>query len=207
MNFMVFTGFLGSGKTLGASIFAEYFKEKSGCALYSNCGIVGSKSFTSMEDFKLIAQEESSLLVLDEAHMDLDARSFSSNHVKFFTQVSYYLRKLRCTLIITTPNFADLDSRIRSITNVLAFVSKDSNNFYYEMYDAQSQRYLRTYRIDKTNAFKVSDWLYDTYSMVTPISIPSTKNDFTDFLEELKTISENFYLRKATVSALPTLAQ
>lgn len=193
MNFIAFTGFLGSGKSLGASIFAQYYREKSGCALYSNCGVIGSKPFTCMDDFKKIALESSSILVLDEAHMDLDARSFSSNHVKFFTQVSYYLRKLRCTLILTTPNFSDLDSRIRGITNILAFVRNDSNYFYYEMYDVQSERYLRTYKIQKSNAFMVANKLYDTYSMVTPISIPSSKNDFTDFLEELKVLSENYY--------------
>lgn len=199
MNFMAFTGFLGSGKTLGASVFAQAYKEKSGCALYSNCGLIGSKPFTCMDDFKKIAMEQSSILLLDEAHMDLDARSFSSNHVKFFTQVSYYLRKLRCTLILTTPNFQDLDSRIRGITNVLAFVSKDKDYFKYEMYDVQSERYLRTYRILKNNAFSIANKIYDTNSMVTPISIPNTKNDFTDFLEELKVLSENYY-KKAVAS-------
>lgn len=193
MNFMAFTGFLGSGKTLGASTFAKYYTELSGCALYSNCGIVGSKPFTSMNDFKNIAMEDSSILLLDEAHMDLDARSFSSNHVKFFTQVSYYLRKLRCTLILTTPSFADLDSRIRSITNILAFVRNDKDYFYYEMYDVQSNRYLRTYKVKKVNAFEVASKLFDTNAMVTPIDIPTTKGDFTDFLNELKVLSDNYY--------------
>lgn len=193
MNFMVFNGYLGSGKTLGAAIYAKHYAQLSGCALYSNCGLLGAKPFTRIEDFKHIANEKSSILLLDEAHMDLDARSFSSNHVKFFTQVSYYLRKLRCTLIITTPSFSDLDTRIRNITNVLAFVTKDKKYFRYELYDVQSLKYIQQMKIKKENAFMVADTLFDTNSMVTPIHIPKNKDDFTDFLQELKHISEHYY--------------
>lgn len=193
MNFMVFNGYLGSGKTLGAAIYAKHYSQLSGCALYSNCGLLGAKPFTSINDFKNIAREQSSILLLDEAHMDLDARSFSSNHVKFFTQVSYYLRKLRCTLIITTPSFSDLDTRIRNITNVLAFVKKDSKYFRYELFDWQSVKKIQDIKIKKENAFLVAESLFDTNSMVTPIDIPKNKDDFKEFLEELKHISEHFY--------------
>lgn len=193
MNFMVFEGYLGSGKTLGAAIYSKHFSQLSGCALYSNCGMLGSKPFTCLDDFKHIAREQSSILLLDEAHMDLDARSFSSNHVKFFTQVSYYLRKLRCTLIITTPSFSDLDTRIRNITNILAFVSKDAKYFRYELWDVQSRKHKKDMKIKKENAFMVAETLFDTNSMVTPIDIPKNKDDFKEFLEELKHISEQFY--------------
>lgn len=193
MNFMIFEGFLGSGKTLGASIFAKYYQERSGCVLYSNYGLKDSKPFRSLEDFKEIAKEKSSILVLDEAHMDLDARSFSSNHVKFFTQVSYYLRKLRCTLIMTSPSFSDLDSRIRNITNIYVSVTKDYSSFKYEMYDIQSKKYLKTMKINQADAFRVADRIFDTASMVTPVEIPAKKDDFTEFLNELKIISESYY--------------
>lgn len=193
MNFMIFEGFLGAGKTLGASIFAVHYQQKSGCALYSNFGLKGAKPFSSLDDFKEIAKEKSSILVLDEAHMDLDARSFSSNHVKFFTQVSYYLRKLRCTLIMTSPSFSDLDSRIRRITNIYVSVTKDFRNFYYEMHDIQSNKYLRTMQINQQDAFKIANQIFDTAGMVTPIEIPAKKDDFADFLNELKVISETYY--------------
>lgn len=193
MNFMVFQGYLGSGKTLGASIFSKYYVERSGCALYSNYGLKDSKPFTSLLDFKEIAKERSSILVLDEAHMDLDARSFSSNHVKFFTQLSYYLRKLRCTLIMTSPSFSDLDSRIRGITNILVFVEKNSVNFNYELWDVQSGKYLKTMRINQQDAFSISNQIFDTSGMVTPVEVPNKRDDFTDFLEELKIISDMHY--------------
>lgn len=196
MNFMVFQGYLGSGKTLGATIFSKFFQEESGCALYSNCGIADSKPFTSLDDFKQIAQESSSILVLDEAHMDLDARSFNSNHVKFFTQISYYLRKLRCTLIITSPSFDDLDSRIRGVTNILATVTKSRDYFTYTLYDIQSERYLKNYKINKSQALSIASQLYDTAAMVTPVAIPESKQGYNEFLEELKFIAENYHVMK-----------
>ncbi len=199
----MFNAPLGFGKTLGATIIAKHYQQESGCALYSNFGLVGSKPFTDIEDFKKIAQEHSSILVLDEAHLDLDARSFSTNHVKFFTQVSYYLRKLRCTLIMTSPNFSDLDTRIRGITNIVFDVTKDRKNFYYDVYDIQRRRHVKTIKISKENAFKIGDLYFDTYKMVTPIQIPKQRDDFTSFLEELKVIAETYHIERR-LGALPT---
>ncbi|MEB9514642.1 hypothetical protein P4I89_35705 [Bacillus cereus] len=192
MNVMVFEGFLGSGKTLGMTLFAHHFKQKSNCVLYSNYGVVGSKPFTEIEHFKNIAQEESSILNFDEAHIDLDARSFSSNSVKFFSQVSYYLRKLRCTLFIASPSFDDLDARIRGITNVLVKVSSDKKYFYYTMYDIQSKRYLKRMRISKKKAFVVGSKIYDTSAMVSPVKVPEKRQDFMEFLEALKSTAEEY---------------
>jgi hypothetical protein len=192
MNVMVFEGYLGSGKTLGMSLFAYHFKLMSNCVLYSNYGVVGSKSFTSIENFKDIAQEKSTILCLDEAHIDLDARSFSSNSVKFFSQVSYYLRKLRCTLFIASPSFEDLDSRIRGITNVLVKVSNDKNYYYYTMYDIQSKRFLKRMRIRKQKAYKIGSQIYDTEAMVSPVKVPEKRQAFMEFLEALKTTAEEY---------------
>ncbi|PFD63265.1 hypothetical protein [Bacillus cereus] len=192
MNVMVFEGYLGSGKTLGMSLFAYHFKRMSNCVLYSNYGVVGSKSFTSIENFKDIVQEKSTILCLDEAHIDLDARSFSSNSVKFFSQVSYYLRKLRCTLFIASPSFEDLDSRIRGITNVLVKVSNDKNYYYYTMYDIQSKRFLKRMRIRKQKAYRIGSQIYDTEAMVSPVKVPEKRQDFMEFLEALKSTAEEY---------------
>ncbi|MEB8755979.1 hypothetical protein P4G71_16260 [Bacillus cereus] len=192
MNVMVFEGFLGSGKTFGMSLFAKYYQEKSNCALYSNYGLIGSKPFVNLDTFHDIAKEESSILNLDEGHIDLDARSFSSNSVKFFSQLSYYLRKLRCTLFITAPSFDDLDSRIRGITNVLVRVSNDKKYFYYKMYDVQSKRYLKTMRIQKKKAFAIGSKVYDTTAMVSPVQVPDKRQDFMEFLEALKSTAEEY---------------
>lgn len=195
MNFIVFEGALGTGKTNGAVVFANYIKQLAPeTVLYSNFGMKNAKEFTSLYDLYELANNPSSIVVLDEAHIDLDSRSFNTNHVKFISQTSFYLRKLRTTFIMTSPLFENLDSRIRGITNMLVVVSKDKNNFYYDCIDIQSDRYLKRKKIQKEYSFSLD--LYDTNSIVTPISVPETKKDFDMFLAELKRITDNFYIGK-----------
>lgn len=196
-NFIVFDGQLGSGKTLGAVLFANYIKSKSPDAvLYSNFDMKGAKQFTSLEDFFEVSQNPSSIIVLDEAHVDLDSRSFNSNHVKFLTATSFYLRKIRATLIMTSPLFENLDSRIRTITNILVLVSKDKQYFYYEMYDPQNFKHLKTMKVRQEKAFSLN--LYDTNSIVSPLEMPLKKDEFDKFLFDLKRITLDYYNNKQT---------
>lgn len=192
MNFIVFEGALGSGKTLGAVIFANYIQSlSSDVSLYSNFGMNNAKKFDSLYDLYELSQNFSSVVVLDEAHIDLDARSFNTNHVKFLSQTSFYLRKLRTTFIMTSPLYENLDSRIRGITNMLVKVYNDKNYFYYEMYDVQSNRYLQTMKIKKSIAFDLD--LYDTNAIVSPLEMPESKVKFDEFLIELKRLTEQYY--------------
>lgn len=190
MNIMVFQGLLGSGKTMGASILAKYYQEQSGCTLYSNFGLKDATYFDNLEVFYDIARQDSSIFVMDEGHMDLDSRSFSSNHVKYFSQLAFYLRKLRCTMFITTPLFDNIDSRIRGITNILVDVTKTKTHYIYAMYDYQADRHLRTIRIKKEDAHRIASDIYDTTKMVVPVVMPEKKEEFNAFLDELKKIAE-----------------
>lgn len=205
MNFIVFEGALGTGKTNGAVIYANYIKALSPeTTLYSNFGMKGAKDFTSLYDLYEIANNFSSIVVLDEAHIDLDSRSFNSNHVKFISQTSFYLRKLRTTFIMTSPLFENLDSRIRGITNMLVRVTKDKNYFYYDSYDVQAMKYLKSKRILKKNAFKMD--LYDTNSIVSPVEVPKDKVAFEAFLVNLKKYTENYYINQTDEETTPQRA-
>lgn len=196
-NFMVFDGQLGSGKTLGAVLFANYLKSKSpDTVLYSNFDMKGAESFTSLDDFFKVAQNPSSVIVLDEAHVDLDSRSFNTNHVKFLTATSFYLRKIRATLIMTSPLFENLDSRIRTITNVLVLVSKDKHYFYYEMYEPNTLAYITTKKVKQEIAFDLN--LYDTNAIVSPLEMPAKKDEFDDFLFNLKQTTLEYYNEQQT---------
>lgn len=199
-NFIVFDGKLGSGKTLGAVVFANYLKTQSPqTQLYANFDMKGAKQFYNLEQFYEIAQNPSSIIVLDEAHVDLDSRSFNTNHVKYLTATSFYLRKVRATLIMTSPLFENLDSRIRSITNMLCLVSKDKTYFYYEMYDPTTMKLLKTKKIKQQKAFDMQ--LYDTNSIVTQIEMPMKKDEFDKFLFNLKQTTLQYYKDNQTDGA------
>lgn len=195
MNLFTIEGFLGDGKTLGMSILAKYYQEKSGCTLYSNYGLAGSKPFTKLEDFFDVAVQPSSIICLDEAHVDLDARNFSTNAVKFFTSIIFYLRKMRCTIYFTSPLVENLDMRVRGITNIHCRAMKTKDYFYYFMSDMQSGRQLKTLKIQKEKAFQVASKIFETNSMVTPLEYPEERKQFLTFLSELKAISDSYYVR------------
>lgn len=196
MHVVVVEGYLGAGKTLGMTLLAKYLESCSNGVLYSNFGVKGAKQFTSLKHFLTVAADPSSIVMLDEAHIDLDSRSFSSNHVKFVSQTSFYLRKMRCTLMLTSPLYENLDSRIRGITNILVRVSKDKRYFYYEFYDIQSERYLKSFKVRQDKAFLLD--LYDTNTIVTPLEVPEKKPEFDRFLEELKHATDEYYRTDGT---------
>lgn len=140
-------------------------------------------------------------LCLDEAHIDLSSRDFNTNNVKFFTNIVFYLRKLRCTLVMTSPLIENIDSRVRNVTNLYCPVRNDRNYFYYPFYDYQLEKYLKTKRIRKIDAFKISEQIFDTYSMVTPLEYPSSRQEFIDLLEQLKRENALYLARKASTTA------
>ncbi|MCG7218199.1 hypothetical protein MF069_36485 [Paenibacillus mucilaginosus] len=193
MNLAIIDGFLGAGKTLGMSLLSLYFQSQSNCTLYSNYGLAGSKEFTHYEQFLDVAKEPSSIICLDEAHTDLDSRSSTTNVVKYFTHLIFYLRKLRCTLMLSTPSIENLDARVRLIANLYVMVSKDKKYFYYDMYDMQKLRHLKRYKIRQADAFSVAAKAYDTYNIVLPVEFPSEKKEFNEFLPILKKATNDYY--------------
>lgn len=194
-NFIVFEGQLGAGKTLGAVLYANHLKARApSSVLYANFDMKGARPFHDLETFKEIAQNPSSIVVLDEAHVDLDARSFSTNHVKFLSSLTFYLRKIRCTLILTSPLFENLDSRIRTITNAVCYVQNDKNFFYYPFYDPTNGRFLGLKKARKEKVFDMN--LYDTNSIVSQLDMPQKREDFDQYLFELKQISLDYYKEK-----------
>lgn len=198
MNLMFFEGQMGNGKTLGMSIYAKDLAQRSGCTLYSNYGLEGSKPFSSFEDFKDVAIQPSSIVCLDEVQNDIDSRDFNTNAVKYFSHIVFYLRKLRCILMMTSPLFENIESRVRNVTNVVATVSKNEKYYFYSFYDLQGSQPLKQKRIKKQSAHECAAVIFDTYEMVTPLEYPSSRDEFKKLLNELKLLNKNYLMGEAT---------
>jgi hypothetical protein len=201
VNVIIFDGYLGSGKTLGMSLLGKYFQLKSGCTLYSNYGVKDSLPFSNYMQFIDLAKQPSSIVLLDEAHSDLDARNFNTNTVKFFTHIIFYLRKLRTTIFFATPSIDNLDSRVRSICNLYCAVSKDKKHFYYDMFDLQRLKFLKRYKIKIPAAHQIAGDIYDTYNIVLPVEFPQDRQEFHNFIRQLKNENQEFYLSRQGDSA------
>jgi hypothetical protein len=193
MNLIFFEGQMGNGKTLGMSIVAKDWAQRSNCTLYSNFGLKGSKPFTSFNDFLDVAVQPSSIVCLDEIHNDIDSRDFNTNAVKYFSHIVFYLRKLRCILMMTSPLFENIESRVRNVTNIVVPVDKDQNYYYYPFYDLQRDNWLKQKRIKKELAEGAAAQIFDTYEMVTPLEYPANRDEFKNLLSELK-VRNKYYL-------------
>lgn len=193
MNVFILDGIMGAGKTLAMTLLCKYFQYRSGCALYSNNGIVGSHPFTHYNDFLHVVEQPSSLIALDESHNDFDARNFNTNAVKFFTHIVFYFRKMRTTMFLTTPLLDNLDGRVTGVCTIYCRCKKHKDVFQYDMYDLQSGKFLKRYTINKEKAFQLVGNFYDTHSMVTPMEWPNDRSDFKTFLHELKAKNDRYY--------------
>lgn len=192
----VFQGNLGEGKTFGMSLFAHYYATRARKAgikvdLYANYDLQGAKPLRDYRDFYKVAKSESSIILLDEAHVNLDSRLFSRGMNIYMTQFMFYLRKLNASLFMTTPNIRNLDSRMRQLTNILVDCHRLSGGFMYDIYDLQGERLLRRKFLPKYIANQIfSLGIYDTHSIVRAIEFPSTDRAFDKFLDNIIKIHE-----------------
>lgn len=195
-------GRMGSGKTVGMSILALKWQAQSGCTLFSNYGLKGSVPFTSFEDFKKVAVQPSSIICLDESHIDLSNRDYALNSVKFFTNMIFFLRKMRCTLMMTSPLFENIDSKVRDVTNIYIHVSQKNGFLNYDYYDVEQSTYIKSNKLNLDIVKKIGSEIYDTFEMVIPLEYPKTREEYLKIMNEVKVLNKNFMLnyRKSKVS-------
>lgn len=195
-NLIMFDGRMGSGKTVGMSIKALDLQNRSGCTLFSNYGLVGSIPFTSFEDFKKVAVQPSSIICLDESHMDLSNRDFNMNSVKFFVNMVFFLRKMRCTLMMTSPLFENIDSKVRAVTNFYIHVSQRNGYLNYYYYDVEQNSFLKQDRLSMDTVNRIGEHIFDTYEMVTPLDYPKTRDEFLNIMAEVKSLNKMYMEQK-----------
>lgn len=219
MYVWVFAGNLGEGKTFGMSVMAQYYAARARRAglpveLFANYGLRGAHPLTSYKDFYKVAASPASICLLDEAHVNLDARLFHKGSNIYMTQFFFYLRKLGASLFMTTPNIRNLDSRIRLLTNVLVECHKVGGGFSYDIWDFQSLRLLRRKFLPKYRVQEIfGAGLYDTNAIIRAVSFPSSEREFDAFLDRIVQIRDGQRDKaddtkdEVTQPAAPLLAQ
>ncbi len=202
MYVWVFQGNLGEGKTSAMSILAHYYANRArrigiDVDLYANYGLRGARPLTHYSDFYKVAKSESSICLLDEAQTSLDSRLFQKGSNIYLTQFFFYLRKLRSSLYMTTPNIRNLDSRIRALCNILVDCHKTPAGFTYNIYDYQGEKLLRRRFLPMFKAQEI--WkvgLYDTHQIITSIEFPGSERQFKQFLEQIIEVNDTYRGRK-----------
>lgn len=177
MDFIV-TGVLGSGKTLYSSVFALGLALASRMPIYSNIKLNHPlyRPLLSIEHFASITR---AVVLLDEAHRNLDARLWSQN--KVISDAILYNRKRMKHTIYTTPSYGNLDKRLRDVAPILVICDRYANTkaIRVSWYDAQRPMAggaLRRIRFQVLDDPRSAYGLYDTQEEA-PILPLSTEAD------------------------------
>ena len=192
-NFFLVQGSLGAGKTLLASILAQYWRLRSGenIQIFSNYDMINSTVFNQAEQWIDVAQAHGSVIVWDEAQTQFDRRNWQRN--TFMTQIFNYSRKMRCIHIFVNPVGSNLDGRILDFIEVFLHVKKiPGRGIAIDVYEYQDKRFGEWGRKIKTlwipwhrvqGVFKIE--IYDTDSILYPFPVPKTERDQTNLLQQI----------------------
>jgi len=159
---VVFTGTLGSGKTLSMSAIGTYMSRKSGLRLYSNYGLQNSERIYTVEQ---LLEAKSGILCFDEAHTSIDSRLYKDNVT--FTHFLLHTRKKGLIVLMTTQVFGQVDIRARGITDYLIMCSKKGDGIWLQFIDWQDRIIKHKVNIPD---YKRYYSIYDTYELVNPIT-------------------------------------
>ena len=167
-------GDLGAGKTLSAVALASIWAAKAKLPLLSNMTVKGSFKIEHMEDWAKIPdfRERGSILLLDEAQSLLDSRTSQTKGQIKFTNFLQYLRKMRCLVIFTTPNFKYVDVRVRERVSYRIYVSRVGHKVVWDIFNPSTDAFIKT-KILSGEKLKRFYPLYDTFELVSPVELPT----------------------------------
>lgn len=191
-GFAYIIGNKGSGKTVFATAMA-YIDFLSGAPVYLNYPVGfkarsndidehGLPSSMSSEDIIELFNENprafrGSTVVFDEAQMAASSRSFFAKSNKKLVEFIAMLRKLKCTLIITSQKYKKVDKWVREDAEFVIVMEpehpelEENENFWFEVYDQQADSlmgFLHEERLVNSGWFHGREIfkLYDTDALI-----------------------------------------
>ena len=122
-NVTMFVGLPGSGKTsIAASI--SYMCQKKNIPVWSNVPILGDKIYSWKTHFGKFDMSNG-VIILDEAGLDVDNRSWEKNFDKDKVQFLKLVRHYSTKLVVFSQTWNDCDIKIRSMVGKL-FICRQS---------------------------------------------------------------------------------
>lgn len=190
-------GSLGAGKTLLASTLAHYWKmkvERQGgkIELFSNYDLEDSTPMTHFTDWYRVAKAQGSICIFDEANFAFSNRKWSKYGQSVLTDVMQLTRKMKSVQIYSAPSINFVDSRVRSIVEVLITARKiGDKGFQYYFFDYQTKEFMHKQFLPMFKAKRIMKLnLYDTENMVQYFPVPQTEKEGNEFFERLEEIHD-----------------
>lgn len=211
-----FEGGMGSGKTLGATIWAwRYSLASGGLPVMANYRMHPQywarhaalnpgftlRVMTREDDWVDFAADGGGYVVYDEIHQNLDSRAYAGKQARYWTQFLMYLRKLRITMLLTSQSIRhQVDVRIRDNIDLLVECRKTKAGFAYDLWDPKAEKYLGRRFIPYRTA-SLFYGIYDTYYLVRPMRFPTTEKAYVEFLDALEDAQPRHGSRKRAPAA------
>lgn len=190
-------GSLGAGKTLIASTLAHWWKlkvERNGgkIELFSNYDLDDSSPMTHYTDWYNVAEAQGSICVWDECYTAFSNRNWSRYGQNVLNDVLMHTRKMKSIQIYCSPSINFVDTRLRSIVEVLVTARKIGDaGFQYYFYDYQTKEFMHKQFLPMYKAKRIMKLnLYDTDNMVRHFPVPETEKEGTKFFEKLEEIHD-----------------
>lgn len=120
----MFVGLPGSGKTTFAASLVRYCL-KNNIIPFSNVPIFGANAYSWKADFGNFNFDAPGLIILDEAGLDLDNRSWEKNFNFQKVSMLKLLRHYHLKMVVFSQTWNDCDIKIRSMVGKL-FIVKQS---------------------------------------------------------------------------------
>lgn len=118
----MFVGLPGSGKTTYAASFVKQALKR-GNKVYSNVPIKGAYEYNWQTDFGNYDMSNS-LIILDEAGLDVDNRSWEKNFNRDKVEFLKLLRHYHSKMVVFSQTWNDCDIKIRSMVGLLYIVKR-----------------------------------------------------------------------------------
>lgn len=122
-----FYGFQRSGKTLLASILAEYLRQSYGIPVYTNMSVEGWTTITSISEIPF--NFESKIVLLDEIYFSLDSRAWKDNATSSIFLNTIGKQEILFLYTAISPDMVEM--RLRDQTELM-FIAKNINSDFIE---------------------------------------------------------------------------
>ena len=157
-------GNIGSGKTLLLVFFLKYLNYHNKYANFT-AKVKGVKPITLSELLTMNFLNEKSLVCLDEAYIELDARRSLKKKNIDISHLVFQSRKRNVDIIYASQLRSSVDLRLRDLTqvNILALGKNGKNNFVYYIHEFDQ------FFVIPSDIAEMLFKLYDTYEIVEPL--------------------------------------
>lgn len=196
-----YTGTLGGGKTLRAVMDAWHYSLAAGGApVWGNLTLHPQgwmqHRMANPDGFKLgyvantddivrMIAEGGGILILDEIHQDLDARQSLATQNILLSRFLMFLRKSGITTLYTSQDEAQIDKRMRAVTDVLTWCEgwgpREHRTHRFTRLHYRSGRQIRVELVTSDQAQRYYG-LYDTFQFTRQLEFPNKLSDFERFM-------------------------